>query len=73
MARIVVLIALFAISNIGVAQTPVEFRHDVSDSVRPCAHEDFDAADDKFIRVNIIAAVVILYHYERLLELKTNK
>ncbi|MEE8544025.1 MAG: metallophosphoesterase family protein, partial [Gammaproteobacteria bacterium] len=48
MARIVVLIALFAISTLGVAQTPVEFRHDVSDGFKPWAHEDFDAADDKF-------------------------
>ncbi len=48
MARIIVSIALFAISNIGVAQTSVEFRHDVSNGAKPWAHENFDAADDKF-------------------------
>jgi len=48
MTRIIVSIALFAISTIGVAQTPAEFRHDFSDGVRPWTHENFDAADDKF-------------------------
>ncbi len=48
MTRIIVSIALLAILNIGVAQAPVEFRHDASDEVKPWVHENFDAADDKF-------------------------
>ena len=48
MTRIMASIALLAILNIGVAQDPVDFRHDVSDGVKPWVDENFDAADDKF-------------------------
>ncbi len=48
MTRIMVSIAFLAVLNIGVAQDSAEFRHDVSDDIKPWAHENFDAADDKF-------------------------
>ena len=48
MTRITVSIALLAILNTGIAQDSAEFRHDVPDGARPWAHENFDAADDKF-------------------------
>ncbi len=48
MIRIMISITLLAILNIGVAQVPVEFRHDVLDGIKPWAHENFDAADQKF-------------------------
>ncbi len=48
MNRITVSIALLAISIPAIAQEPGEFRHDLPDGARPWAHENFDAADDKF-------------------------
>jgi UDP-2,3-diacylglucosamine pyrophosphatase LpxH len=48
MTRITVSIALLAISISVIAQEPGEFRHDLPDGARPWAHENFDAADDKF-------------------------
>ncbi len=48
MTRIMISIALLAVLNVGVAQAPVDFRHDISNGSKPWVHEDFDTAADKF-------------------------